>query len=50
MLHIVNKSPLDRNALDACLRIGAPVEGVIQPASARTGGQAIMRWRPSKES
>ena len=24
MLNIVNKSPLDRNALDACLRIGAP--------------------------
>jgi len=24
MLNIVNKSPLDRNALDACLRIAAP--------------------------
>lgn len=31
------------------LRIGAPVEGVIQPASTHTGGQAIMRWRLSKE-
>ncbi|NWG53022.1 MAG: OB-fold domain-containing protein [Hydrogenophilaceae bacterium] len=27
------------------LRIGARVEGVIQPASAKTGGQAVMRWR-----
>ena len=24
MLNIVNKSPLERNSLDACLRIGAP--------------------------
>ena len=24
MLNIVNKSPLDRNSLDACLRIAAP--------------------------
>ena len=24
MLNIVNKSPLDRNALDACLRVAAP--------------------------
>ena len=24
MLHIVNKSPLHRNALDSCLRIAAP--------------------------
>ena len=24
MLHIVNKSPLERSALDACLRIAAP--------------------------
>ena len=24
MLHIVNKSPLERNSLDACLRIAAP--------------------------
>jgi tRNA 2-thiouridine synthesizing protein B len=24
MLHIVNKSPLDRRSLDACLRIAAP--------------------------
>jgi tRNA 2-thiouridine synthesizing protein B len=24
MLNIVNKSPLDRNALDSCLRIAAP--------------------------
>lgn len=30
------------------LRIGAPVEGVIQKASDLTGGQAVMRWRLGK--
>jgi tRNA 2-thiouridine synthesizing protein B len=29
MLHIVNKSPLERNALESCLRIAAPGGAVL---------------------
>ncbi len=29
MLHIVNKSPFERNALDACLRLAAPDASVL---------------------
>jgi tRNA 2-thiouridine synthesizing protein B len=29
MLHIVNKSPLERNSLEACLRIAAPGGAVL---------------------
>jgi tRNA 2-thiouridine synthesizing protein B len=29
MLHVVNKSPLERTALDACLRVAQPGSGVL---------------------
>jgi tRNA 2-thiouridine synthesizing protein B len=29
MLHIINKSPLERNALESCLRIAAPGGAVL---------------------
>ncbi|MBK8738601.1 MAG: sulfurtransferase complex subunit TusB [Betaproteobacteria bacterium] len=29
MLHIVNKSPLERNALDSCLRVAQPGNAVL---------------------
>jgi tRNA 2-thiouridine synthesizing protein B len=29
MLHIVNKSPFDRNALDSCLRLAAPGSSIL---------------------
>jgi tRNA 2-thiouridine synthesizing protein B len=29
MLHIINKSPLERNSLEACLRIAAPGGAVL---------------------
>lgn len=29
MLHIVNKSPLDRRSLDACMRIAAPGGAIL---------------------
>ena len=46
MLHIVNKSPLERPALDACLRIAEPgsillIEDAVYAAA--RGGQAAAR-------
>ena len=29
VLHIVNKSPFDRNALDSCLRLARPDSGIL---------------------
>ena len=42
MLHIVNKSPLERPSLDACLRIAAPgsillIEDAVYAAARDTG-------------
>jgi tRNA 2-thiouridine synthesizing protein B len=42
MLHIVNKSPLERASLDACLRIAAPgsillIEDAVYAAARDTG-------------
>jgi tRNA 2-thiouridine synthesizing protein B len=48
MLHIVNKSPLDRRSLDACLRIAAPgaillIEDGVYAATRGTAVEARMR-------
>ncbi len=29
MLHIINKSPFDRNALDSCLRLASPGSSIL---------------------
>jgi len=44
MLHIVNKSPLERNSLEACLRIAAPGGAVLlieDAVYAATRGTAV---------
>jgi tRNA 2-thiouridine synthesizing protein B len=44
MLHIINKSPLERNSLDACLRIAAPGGAVLlieDAVYAATRGTAV---------
>jgi tRNA 2-thiouridine synthesizing protein B len=48
MLHIVNKSPLDRRSLDACLRIAAPgtillIEDGVYAATKGTAVEARMQ-------
>ena len=48
MLHIVNKSPLDRRSLDACLRIAAPgtillIEDGVYAATRGTAVEARMQ-------
>ena len=48
MLHIVNKSPLDRHSLDACLRIAAPgtillIEDGVYAATKGTAVEARMQ-------
>jgi len=46
MLHIVNKSPLERNSLDSCLRIAAPggslllIEDAVYAATRGTAVEA----------
>jgi len=46
MLHIVNKSPLERNSLDSCLRIAAPggalllIEDAVYAATRGTAAAA----------
>ena len=46
MLHIVNKSPLERNSLQSCLRIAAPggavllIEDAVYAAARGTAGAA----------
>jgi tRNA 2-thiouridine synthesizing protein B len=53
MLNIVNKSPLERNSLDACLRIGAPgavllIEDGVYAAVRGTAVEASMKAALSK--
>ncbi len=53
MLHIVNKSPLERNSLDACLRIGAPgalllIEDGVYAAVRGTAVEASVKAALSK--
>ena len=48
MLHIVNKSPLERHALDACLRIAQPgcillIEDAVYAATRGTAVEARVR-------
>ena len=48
MLHIVNKSPLERNSLDACLRIAAPgtillIEDAVYAATRGTAVEARIK-------
>jgi tRNA 2-thiouridine synthesizing protein B len=48
MLHIVNKSPLERHSLDACLRIAAPgaillIEDAVYAATKGTAVEARVR-------
>ncbi len=48
MLHIVNKSPLDRRSFDACLRIAAPgtillIEDGVYAATKGTAVEARMQ-------
>jgi len=48
MLHILNKSPLERSALDACLRIATGgtlllIEDAVYAALAGTAGEAKLR-------
>ena len=49
MLHIVNKSPLERNALAACLRIAAPggaillIEDAVYAATRGTAVEGAVR-------
>jgi tRNA 2-thiouridine synthesizing protein B len=48
MLHIVNKSPLERKSLDACLRIAAPgtillIEDAVYAATRGTAVEARVR-------
>jgi tRNA 2-thiouridine synthesizing protein B len=48
MLHIVNKSPLERPSLDACLRIAAPgslllIEDAVYAAARDTAGAARIK-------
>ncbi len=48
MLHIVNKSPLERTALDACLRIAAPgtillIEDAVYAATRGTAVENRMK-------
>ena len=38
MLHIVNKSPLERPSLDACLRIAEPGAILLLDFDAKEGG------------
>ena len=56
MLHIINKSPLERNSLESCLRIAAPggavllIEDAVYAATrgtavAATVGAALARFR-----
>ena len=52
MLNIVNKSPLDRNGLDACLRIAAPgalllIEDAVYAAA--RGSAAAARLDAAKD-
>jgi tRNA 2-thiouridine synthesizing protein B len=53
MLNIVNKSPLERNSLDACLRIGAPgalllIEDGVYAAVRGTAVEASVKAALSK--
>jgi len=53
MLNIVNKSPLERNSLDACLRIGAPgalllIEDGVYAAVRGTAVEASIKAALSK--
>ena len=48
MLHIINKSPLERNSLDACLRIAEPgtillIEDAVYAATRGTATEARVR-------
>ena len=48
MLHIINKSPLERNSLDACLRIAEPgtillIEDAVYAATRGTATETRVR-------
>ncbi len=54
MLHIVNKSPLERNALESCLRVAQPgaaillIEDAVYAATRGNAAEATLREATSR--